>query len=214
MIKPGFQAAMRKRERQNQLAAAAFVQACKAGDVQEMLKAVDQINGYTVAGWTDAMRMIACEVPEVTLEIQQSFLWVWVQTKMLLLTVRDHQALCAAARVLMPCYKGPPVQLFRGASADERRRRIYGVSWTTDIEIAEEFAQERREWNGGSVVLETIAEPAAIICAVGEASGHLYEENEYAVDRRHLNSVKVVRRYPQIDLVTDIAAQRMGKLAD
>jgi hypothetical protein len=174
-----------------------------------MLRAVDRINAFSTGGWTEAMRMIAREVPKVTSEIQQWFLWVWVQSKMLPLTVGDHKALCAAARVLMPAYNGGPVHLFRGACGGERRHRIYGVSWTTDIKIAEEFAQERREWPGGGVVLETIADPTAIICAIGEASGHLYEENEYAVDRRYLSSVKVVRRYPQIDLVTASGDQRM-----
>jgi hypothetical protein len=70
----------------------------------------------------------------------------------------------------------------------------------------------------GSVLLETLAPPAAIICAVDypepltqiemeklkrehpnvEING-LHEEREYVVDRRHLNAVIVLRRFAQID---------------
>jgi hypothetical protein len=36
-----------------------------------------------------------------------------------------------ADRVLMPKYKGDALRLFRGASALQRRRRVYGISWTS-----------------------------------------------------------------------------------
>ena len=132
---------------------------------------------------------------------------------MLSLRVADHRALCDAARVLLPSYKGPAIRLFRGSSANERRRRIYGLSWTPEIAVAERFARERQVFDGGSVVLETLAPPDAIICAVEyprpftqeeiEKLGvdvqitEYHEEREYVVDRRRLNGVTVVRRYAQ-----------------
>lgn len=72
--------------------------------------------------------------------------------------------------------------------------------------------------DGGSVLLETLAPSAGIICAVdypkpqtqaeieklkrghpNVAVSEFHEEREYVVDRRHLNAVTVVRRYAQIE---------------
>src|SRR4029077_9200884 len=79
--------------------------------------------------------------------------------------VGDHRALCDAARVLLPKYRGPAVHLFRGAGALERRRRAYGMSWSADVAAAGRFAEEHRVMDGGSVLLETVAPPEAIISA-------------------------------------------------
>ena len=136
---------------------------------------------------------------------------------MLPLSVGDHRALCNATSVLLPRYRGPAVRLFRGAGAAERRRRIYGISWSADVEVADRFARERQVMDGGSVVLETVAPTAAIISAVDYPKPftqeeierfkrehpdsliiEFHEEREYVVDRRRLDAVTVVRRYPQI----------------
>jgi hypothetical protein len=66
----------------------------------------------------------------------------------------------------MPGYKGGALRLFRGASAGERRRAVYGVSWTSNLSAAEDFAESYRVFPGGSVVLETVAQSEAIISAV------------------------------------------------
>jgi hypothetical protein len=47
------------------------------------------------------------------------------------------------------------------------------------------------------VLLETVAPTKAIICDIDKSSGHLYQEKEYAIDRRHLRRVDIVRRYPR-----------------
>jgi hypothetical protein len=196
MTPEDFRERIREERRTDRAAAIAFVRACKVGDAEMLYRAAQMLDETTITGWTIAMRKIAREVSVVSPDVQAAFLDVWIQRKMLPLTVGDHRALCSAARVLMPLYVGPSVRLFRGASSSERRHRRYGISWTSDIEVAERFAQERRSWDEGSVLVETLATPAAIICAIGEASGHLYEENEYAVDRRYLQNVKLVARYP------------------
>jgi hypothetical protein len=188
----------REERRRDRAAAAMFVRACQTGDVEMMLEAVDQLNDLTVTGWTVAMRKLVREVSKVSPEIQAAFLPVWIESKMLPLRVYDHRALCAAVRVLLPQYRGPSVRVFRGAAANERRCRLYGLSWTTDIEVAEKFADERRVWHDGSVLLETLAPRKAILCNVTEAGGH-YAESEYLVDRRYLNRIRLVRRYPQAE---------------
>src|SRR5690606_17139289 len=98
-------------------------------------------------------------------------------------------------RMLLPPYDGAPMLLYRGEGARNLRRRTYGPSWTKSREMAETFAlQDRwRYTRGGSVLLETLAPAEAIICASDE-----FQEEEYLVDRRMLDNVKVLDRYPQL----------------
>jgi hypothetical protein len=86
-------------------------------------------------------------------------------------------------------------------------RKFYGPSWSASIKEADFFARYFQTHPGGSVVLETLARAEAIIstpCVTGpyfnEAHGErMYDEHEYLVDGRRLNTVHVVRRYPRID---------------
>jgi hypothetical protein len=55
-----------------------------------------------------------------------------------------HALLCAAARALLPKYRGGAVHLFRGATRLERRRFTYGVCWTSNISSANSFAEQRQ----------------------------------------------------------------------
>src|SRR5450631_2075725 len=92
----------------------------------------------------------------------------------------------------------------------------YGLSWSADVACATRFADGRRVWTGGSVLLETLAAPKAIICKItypkpltqkeikalkrkypGITIDEFHDEQEYLVDRRYLDVVKVVRRYAQ-----------------
>ncbi len=160
------------------------------------------------------MRKFVREVRAVSPEIRSAFLDIWIESKMLPLHVGNHRVLSDAMRILLPSYNGPPVRLFRGTGALGRRRRIYGLSWSADAAVAERFALERRQWPGGSVLLETLAPPEAIICQVNYPPSYTqdeiedlrrecpdgiivdyHQEMEYVVDRRHLNGVHVVRRY-------------------
>jgi hypothetical protein len=114
------------------------------------------------------------------------------------LEVGDDLLLIRALRVVLPPYRGPTVTLFRGDGARNCRRRTYGLSWTSELAVAEDFAN--REWRtteGGSVVLETLAPPDAILCAPGLHDDR-YGENEYLIDRRRLGRVTVLQRFPQL----------------
>lgn len=131
----------------------AFVRACQPGNAAELRELVGQFSVH-VGCWTAAIRAVARRLRSLSPKIQKAFLGIWIESKMLGLSVDDHRALCDAARVLLPSYRGPAVRLFRGASAGERRSRSYGLSWTANIAVAESFARERQQWHGGSVVLE------------------------------------------------------------
>jgi hypothetical protein len=205
---------LRRERRKATHAAKLFTRACHAGDVDVFHEAINLIN--EVGAWLPAMREVAREVRAVSPKIQSTFQGVWIESKMLSLRVGNHRALCNAARLLLPKYSGPPVRLFRGAGAAERRRRIYGLSWSADIECATRFADGRQAWDGGSVLLETLAAPKAIICKItypgpltqkeikalkrkypGITIDEFHDEQEYLVDRRYLKAVKVVRRDAQ-----------------
>jgi hypothetical protein len=98
--------------------------------------------------------------------------------------------------LLLPPYKGGPLRLYRGDSADNRRRRTYGLSWTQDREVAYGFANSIwRDFDGGSVVLTTLAAPEAIISRPGTRNDK-YGEKEYLVDRR-LVKVDLVDHLPE-----------------
>jgi hypothetical protein len=50
---------------------------------------------------------------------------------------------------------------------------------------------------GGSVLIQTLAPPDAIICAPYRLNNR-YGENEYLVDRRRLDRVTVLLRFSQL----------------
>lgn len=206
---------LRRERRAEKNAARIFTRACQSSDVETFYEAVNLIN-YEVDAWSVAMRKVVREVRAVSPAIQSAFQRVWIESKMLSLFVGDHRALCDAARLLLPKYSGPAVRLFRGAGAAERRRRIYGLSWSAAVKTAERFALERRVMDGGSVLLETLATPEAIISEIdypqpftqneieeirrmhpGALIDAFHEEREYVIDRRYLNAVSVMRRYEQ-----------------
>jgi hypothetical protein len=127
--------------------------------------------------------------------IHSAFLPIWIESKTLPLKVGHRPTLAAALRVLMPpSYNGPRLRLYRGATAGERRRRLYGFSWTTRIDVARnKFAAQYQDWDG-SVVLETVAPPDAILLLREDEK--YYDEGEVVIDPFKLSRVDVVERMP------------------
>lgn len=110
-------------------------------------------------------------------------------------------ALIDGLRFCLPVYRGCAVTLYRGDSAFNRRRRTYGMSWSSDRSTAEGFA--RGVWQaheGGSVLLKTLAPAEAIFCAPA-LLGDEFAEGEYLVDRRRLVRVEVLKRFPQVPML-------------
>jgi hypothetical protein len=162
--------------------------------------------------WRVAFKGLAT-LPSVSPEIQQAFLPVWITSKMPL-RVNNRCVLANALRLLLPGYDGPPIRVYRGAGAHERRRKVYQFSWTTDIEEARRFADDWRPhrvqippglvagdgadgWEHitnpeGGVVLRTLAPPEAILL-VREPEDY-YDEGEVVVDPFRLGRIEVVER--------------------
>ena len=183
-----------------------FAEACRSGDVGLFHKA-HQAFCDLPDGWKLALREVA-RLKCVDKKIQNEFQLLWFDSN-LGLKCGDKNSLLDALLVLFPRYRGPTVRLFRGASAREgRARKLYGASWTTEIEQADWFARQWQATPGGSVVLETNAPAKAIIFApskagpfwLNEDGTRRYDESEYLVDGRRLRQVTVAHRYPEISL--------------
>jgi hypothetical protein len=100
---------------------------------------------------------------------------------------------CDWIRPLLPPYQGPPLRLFRAEHAFNLDRRTYGLSWTSDRAVAEDFAKKQIEYCGQSVLLAADVPAEAIVCMVGDRTG----ESEYVVDGRLLAGFEVIDRYGQ-----------------
>ena len=183
-----------------------FAAACQSGDIRQFYEAADILENIH-GSWTLAFRRVR-QLESVPDSIRHQFQVLWFERAP---GSDDKHALLDALRVLFIPYHGPAVLLFRGAEArGARARKLYGPSWSTDIEEAGWFARSYQIAPGGSVVLETPAPPDAIISAPGingiyceDASGErLYDEREYIVDGRRLERVTVARRFPEIEEAT------------
>ena len=116
---------------------------CASGDIERFYEAVHALH-LTGDGWRLAMLRVA-RLPGVSEAIHAAFLRVWIETKMLPLVVGNRRVLAEAlrGRLLLPKCERPIV--LQGARAFERRRHIYGFSWTTRVETARHFADRWRE---------------------------------------------------------------------
>jgi hypothetical protein len=133
------------------------------------------------------------KLPKVSSEIQNAFLEIWVESKVLPLRVGDRPALARALRLLMPGnYQGPSLTLYRGANWNERRWHRYQFCWSTKLDVARKFAERRRSTGEGAVVLRTVASARAVLL-IRPAEGW-YDEGEVVIDPFALGVVEVVER--------------------
>src|SRR5882672_4003520 len=177
-----------------------FIQGAATGDLELMTASVDALDyeERDGGGWARAMRA-AARLISVPRETQEFFLQVYIMNGDRIREECDDLALADGLRVLLPKYEGPAILLFRGESFRNRSRRTYGFSWTPSADIAHSFAENGfyRTFDGGSVLLETLAQPAAIICAPSLIDRR-FGEKEYIVDRRGLTVVTAIDRFPQL----------------
>jgi hypothetical protein len=179
----------------------AFVEAAVAGDAERMLSAATRLEFGDVygAGWQHAMRATSRldSVPRRTREV---FLRLYIRSgDHIRQETGDDLVLIKGLRVLLPPYCGTAkLNLYRGQGALEPRKRSYGISWSASREVAESHAQGLwRHCRGGSVVLQTLAAPDAVISRIGHDEDR-YGEAEYLVDRRRLRRVFILEEYSQL----------------
>jgi len=181
-LPPEWRATILAQRRKDRESAQAFVRVCK-DDRPDLL--------YNAALWLDegldAWRLALTGVAKlrrVSPEIQDAFSYIWVERKMLPLRVGNRRVVSNALRVLMPAnyHLGGTITLFRGTSAHERQRRIYGFSWSTDPAVARQFAQARHAPSFGivGILLKTRAPPKAVLLM--RQPEDYYDEWEVVVD--------------------------------
>ena len=187
-----YRARMRRKER---VAAKLFVQAAKAGDVEAFRFALGRLKNETERGMRVAMKL-AARLQGTTDEIRNEFLSVWIMAKGLSSFGTDRWALAYALRVLLPRQSQTQLRIYRGTSFNERRKHIYGFSWTAQADVARRFAERLREFEDGAVVLETVASTQAILQRI-DGTGTSFDESEVIVDPFKLRSVRVMERLAQ-----------------
>lgn len=136
-------------------------------------------------------------VPSPPLDSKVAFHSAWITQG---LGVRDDFSidplLPAVLTNLLPGYSGPATELFRGDRWSNHEAATYGPSWSSKRSVAEMFARGlNRCPETGGVVLRTLA-PAHAILAGPTRGLHMDEEAEYIVDRRQLEEVEVIERFP------------------
>jgi len=175
----------------------AFVRAILADDPEGLVASLEELE-TSLFGWRRAFQQIA-KLEAVPIGMKDRMLALWCHHGDTLRGEIGHDmTLVKALRVLLPPYDGPGLTVYRGDSAWNWRRRSYGLSWSSSMEVADGHASGRlwRASTGGSVVLKVHADPAAIICAPGLIANS-YGEDEYIVDRRHVRGVTVLKRYAE-----------------
>lgn len=189
----------KKQKQRSRQAVRDFVRGAAEADLRMMLGTFETLayGDWDGGGWKHAMRAVSRlgSVPEAT---KSFFLQVFMDKGDSIRQECDDLALLSGLRVLLPRYEGTGMQLYRGDSFLNRKHRTYGASWSSDIEVAQGFADG---WfhqcsKGGSVLLEAYAPPEAIICAPHLIDDR-YGEQEYVVDRRYLKRVAVLERFPE-----------------
>ncbi|TCA38498.1 hypothetical protein E0H72_26430 [Rhizobium leguminosarum bv. viciae] len=170
-----------------------FVMAAQAGDIKALSDIVCQFD--LVFGLGPACLRAAARLPDVPWWTKKYFRELHYRDGDHLRQELGDRILVDAYRVLLPSYRGPAVLLYRGEGADNRRRRCYGLSWSANRSVAERFAEgTSRMYEDGSVLLETLAPPEAILMKMPKR----YGEDEYLVDRRSLRAVRVLQRSRRI----------------
>lgn len=195
-LPPEWRAELAEEHRRAIHAANVFTRICREGDADALYDAHLLLNESGHDAWRLAMAKVA-KLPHVSRAIQDAFVPIWVESKMLPLRVGHRPTMAAALRVLMRGHLDSPLTLYRGTNIHERSRRIYGFSWTTDIAIARKFAEKWARPVPGikteGVILKTIAPPEATLLI--RQPEDYYDEGEVVVDPFRLGKIEVIDRF-------------------
>ncbi len=161
-----FKEQMREKRRQEQALVDAFVNAVSTANIKAYGPAfADLASLHYSPVWPRVVR--AVEHADPPLRFRRHCLWSWPQWRdSFRNNVNNDLLLIKLLRVLLPEYRGPVLTLYRGETMWNRRRRTYGVSWTSEVEVAKQYANGlRRTTQGGTVVLKTRASTGDHLCA-------------------------------------------------
>jgi hypothetical protein len=172
-----------------------FIESIKKGDIGRFMDAAENLK--LTGAWTNALHAVA-DLDTVPADFKLAVQEVWVeQGDSMRGDARADAALVKALRVLLPAYDGPNLTLYRGESAKNHRTRSYGLSWTVDVEVAEDYARDAHRYSqDDGVVLMTEAQAEAIISAPHRL-GVNPSEAEYLVDGQLLKQVRVIKTFPR-----------------
>jgi hypothetical protein len=125
-------------QRADREAMKSFVEGAQSANFELFCASLEQIESRGL--FKSAFRAVTrVSVPD---EFRDRLAGAWCQSgNHIRSEVGDDLILIKALRVLLPTYRGDALRLYRGDSAWNRRRRTYGLSWTTDIEVARSFAK-------------------------------------------------------------------------
>jgi hypothetical protein len=184
----GRMAEAKERERRARREATRLLtEAVHTASVERFDAAIELIEIATCNFWPALCRWAGRKFEVVPSEVQDAFLSMYVQRKQIAFEIDDPAALTRLCRVFLPTkYDGPALDVYRGASRREMQTGRYGVSWTTDPAVAEEFAVQSKR-RGAAVVLKATAEPWAILLV--RANLGSFDESEVIVDPSMLGNI-------------------------
>jgi hypothetical protein len=165
---------------------------CCSPETRKMLKALHSEGRSTAAFATLA------DIKNFSGKAQAAFLSIWIECgHHIRREVADDVVLLDALRRLLPAYEGPAVRLYRGEPWKDFSVRHHGMCWSADQDAAAVYARGLNAMEeGGGVLIETLA-PVDAIISKATTTGVCGWEFEYVIDRRRLNEVRQLARFPQ-----------------
>ncbi|MGO7133427.1 hypothetical protein AB9E06_21475 [Rhizobium leguminosarum] len=174
-------------------------------DVMEALQAEhpyrfsDAIEGLA---YTDAWRAAFLAIrgkanPSMAFRLEMGGVWS-LHGSMIRNGVNDDLLVADALRRILPPYDGSDMTLFRGEGFNNRRRRVYGLCWSSEEGVARSFAKDQAsDYRQGAVVLKAFVPKEAIVASIHDLDPE-NGESEYLVDRRFLKPamITVIDRLP------------------
>jgi len=155
--------------------------------LERAILALDRLNC-----WHEALGQLLNENgPKEALGAALLSFWTWKGSHIATSLQGDWIPLIDALKHLLPPYSGSGRKLYRGELESRRADGKYGMAWTPCIESAGVFARRRFPNEGRGVVLEIDATPEMIIAGPTAHSSSLGED-EYVIDPRLIQAVRVV----------------------
>ena len=118
-----------------------FAKGVRTSNAELCARCIEELEEKSPGLFKAAMQAIA-KSPCGSDEFRLRLLGVWVSCgDAIRHATNDDLALVGGLRAMLPRYIGPAITLYRAESAYNRKRRTYGLSWTSSAEVGREFAK-------------------------------------------------------------------------